>query len=208
MIKKATDFFGKLILFDLQKIKVNAWIGGGCLRDFFSGVEISEINDIDVYTDSEKNLRRIISYCQRNGGVIQYQNNNVVEIQFKLFVLELHKFYYTDPQQCVDVADTTISSAFISNVYTDLGDDLMFYSLPSFFMDLSARQIVFHYIWNPVFCLTRLQKFIIKGFTADYKQMETLNAMLFTLHIQQAGEIKPDPIETKTDTNETTTNED
>ncbi len=195
MIEKANEFFGNYILFDLRRFGINAWIGGGCLRDFFSGIEPSNINDIDMYTDSEKNMRRIVSFILKNGGIINMQNKVVVEFTYKYMIIELHKFYFTDPQICVDRADNTVSSAFISNVYTELDEGLMLYHHKDFFMDLAAKRIVFLYIWNPLFAMSRLQKLAQRGYSASFEQLTILVDLLDQLYKKKSEESVPEKTE-------------
>ena len=171
MKKHVIKFFSNLILNDLKEENIFAWLGGGCLRDFFSGEPLNEINDIDIYVTNETDLARLIEFFSDRGGVITFETDTIIEIPYRNFIFELHKFYYPSPEIMVTTTDTTISSAFIDIYGT-------FVSHEDFFIDLAARRIVFTYLYHFDLTLSRVQKLIKKGFTMDNVQINKLGYKL------------------------------
>lgn len=171
MIKHVLKFFANLILDDLKDENLFAWIGGGCLRDFFAGEPLTAINDIDIYVTNESDLQRLIDFFIDRGGEMIFETDTVIEIAYRNFIFELHKFYYPSPEVMTTTTDTTISSAFIDIYGT-------FVHHENFFVDLAARRIVFTYLYHLDLTLSRVQKLNKKGYTMDNVQIGKLGNKL------------------------------
>ena len=171
MIKHVLKFFANLILDDLKEEQIFAWIGGGCLRDFFSGEPLTAINDVDIYVTNEQDLQRLLNFFIERGGNMVFETDTVIEVVYRNFIFELHKFYYASPEIMTTTTDTTISSAFIDIYGT-------FVHHPNFFVDLAARRIVFTYLYHLDLTLSRVQKLNKKGYTMDNVQIGKLGNKL------------------------------
>ena len=138
------------------------WIAGGFLRDFFTDDEVS---DIDLFFSNEGSLEtlfKIIKSCYPN-AIVTFQNDKVfkivVEAKNRKIKLDLIKYYFADPVQCIEAFDFTIAMLAVDitgNVYYDERAPF----------DIAKKRLVVNNIRYPISTLQRFYKFVKRGYVA------------------------------------------
>jgi len=180
---KRTDecrsFYSNLILFELSDLK--CWVAGGAIRAFYAK---EPINDIDLYFTSKTNRKAAERYLLgKDDAKIVFENKNVTKIFYNNRIFDFCKKYYKTPKNCIKSFDFTVVQAAvdITNSYVD----------DCFFIDLCARKLRLATVPAPFSSLSRLQKYIRKGYSMDKKDLVGLTKTLQKIQINEnTGEAK------------------
>jgi hypothetical protein len=149
------NYFRSLILNELHENNISCWIAGGCLRDYFSLGYISK--DVDLFFSNEEEISKINTYLLEKKAKKLFENDNVMKFSYKNRIFDIVKKTFPSPKDCIKEFDFTVSC-----VAVDLEE---VYYHESFFIDLAKKSIVINKITYPLSTLSRLQRYIKKGFT-------------------------------------------
>lgn len=149
--KQAITFFRNLILDRLPSI---CWVGGGCVRDFFSIGYMS--SDIDVYFPNEEELLKAREWLEDNQIDIKFENEKIVMFYMNNQKFEFVKVYFDSPMATIQEFDFTVCCCAVSK------EDVFIHE--TFFMDLAKRRLVINKLPFPLSTLQRLQKYFKKGY--------------------------------------------
>lgn len=173
-LENCVKFFSKLILNELKDVCIT-WVGGGCVRDYFSVGKLT--SDIDLYftcvEDFEKckkylleqtivNIEReedgktIIERYPKPKAVKGYENDNVLKLKYKGRDYDLVKKYFPSAADTIKQFDFTVCCGAV-----DLGN---VYTHETFFIDLAKRQLMINELPFPLSTMWRMQKYIQKGY--------------------------------------------
>ena len=173
-LENCVKFFGKTILNELKDVCIT-WVGGGCVRDYFSVGKLT--SDIDLYFTCVEDFEKCKKYLleqttvrverEEEGKIIiekypkpkatkGFENDNVLKVKYKGRDYDLVKKYFTNASACIDEFDFTVCCAAVdlSNVYTH----------DTFFIDLAKRQLMINKLPFPLSTMWRMQKYIQKGY--------------------------------------------
>lgn len=169
------DFFNKMILTELTPV-CKCWIAGGCVRDYFSIGRIS--SDIDFYFPTDEEFEKCKQYllhqdfveveeAQDDGSVQKvkkekplatflFENENVIKLKYKGRKVDIIKKLFSSPQETIDAFDFTVCCAAV--------DGVKIYHHETFFIDLAKRQLMINQLPFPLSTLSRLQRYVQKGY--------------------------------------------
>lgn len=153
-IENCIKYFNKLILNELKTLEIEAWVAGGAVRDYFSEGFLT--SDIDLYFSTLKNFEKCKTFFIRTDGKIVFENDKVIKFKWKDKKIDLVKTVFNNPQHSIDSFDFTVCCAAVDN-------DNLYYN-PTFFIDLSKKQLMINKLDYPISTLWRLQKYNLKGF--------------------------------------------
>ncbi len=166
-MKQCIDYFNQLIL---GKLPVKAAIAGGALRDFFLDNAINNKIDIDLYVDSQDKIDSLTSFFNRNAR-LQYETNYASRYVFDNLKVDLiHNVVYDDLEDIINSFDFTVCCCAVDNTRV-VHHPLFFDHLKDRMIVLNDNEKALKYMKNDVSILSRLQKYIGKGFFADKKTL-------------------------------------
>lgn len=154
--------------FDME----NIWVAGGCLREYFQGNVNFEGTDIDFFGTDEKFMKEFYRHVvTQYNSVKQYENEFAwhaeVTINNIVYDLDFIKIYFSDQQQCIDSFDYTINQFSMSQN--------KFLCKPEAWFDLEFNRLVrTGKLEEPTLVLSRLQKFIRKGYHMDGSDIQKI----------------------------------
>jgi len=167
----AIDYFRDMILNDLGESY--CWVSGGAVRDFFLYGGVLKETDIDIFFHDQNNYDIAKNYFEetcRNGGVYElvYENDNARRYKHKdtEYQFELIKRFYPDPKRTINSFDFTVCCCAI--------DRSGIYYHETYFIDLAGKNIVLHNVQSSPGTLSRIQKYIEKGFRINNDQIVNL----------------------------------
>jgi len=162
-LEDCVEFFKELIL---DRIPAKFWVAGGALRDYFSS-GVQNIADVDLFFPSEMEFDVVLEWFIENGGKLVSKTTSAISIQYEGYKYDLvRKVFHDDPVETIDNFDFTVCCC-ACNV-----DSLYYHE--TFFIDLSRRRLEINTLEYPLSTLTRLQKYIIKGFRIDKANLTKL----------------------------------
>lgn len=173
-LQNAVNFFNNLILNELTNI--NCWVAGGCVRDYFSIGRIS--SDIDIYFPNEEEFNKCKNYLMNQDYIeveevqddtsvkmvkkekplatLLFENENVIKVKYKGRKYDIIKKYFDNPTDTINAFDFTVCCGAIdrANVFTH----------ETFFIDLAKRQLMINKLPFPLSTLSRMQRYVQKGY--------------------------------------------
>lgn len=158
--KTLLDFCNELILDELNKNDIAAYVGGGIIRDYFLLKDIDNCPDYDIWFIDEDSKNIAIDYF---GSVSEKITTNKYGFiyYYKGKIFDVHTKYYGDPFYIFGTMIDTIGCA--------MTDGQQLYTHLTFYEDLCLRKIN---IFNPYFnnldlLLLRISKLSKYGFHLD-----------------------------------------
>lgn len=195
----AVAYFKRLILDELYSFGINAWIGGGAVRDYFLYNKIT--SDIDLYFPNQEHYDAAKEWIINNaipfsnspaseyyqiekekGIVVRANLKNSLKIKYKNIDLDLVKMFRSNEIETIKSFDMTICAAAVSNEGVFMAND--------FLLDLASKQIHFQSLHNPFSTLVRLQKYIKKGFSVSYNELHKLAYEIKTIPIAEINPVE------------------
>lgn len=202
------NYFKNLFLDDLssvQRFQYDCWIAGGAIREFFLNGYVSQQSDIDVYfrneaayniakawfTDPNMNMPPIENaqnadtmrkFLNRPIGIIDYENENALRINYKNQKIDLVKRFTAGPERTIMGFDMSVAMAAVDceNFYSDI----------SYFPDLIERKIVIKSLHHPLSTMQRVFKYIDKGFKINRYEILKLAKAIKTVPINEINPIE------------------
>ena len=173
-LENCIKYFSKQILDELKEVCIT-WVGGGCVRDYFSVGKLT--SDIDLYftceedylkckkyfveqnfvtVSKEEDGKTIVTKFPKQKAKIIFENDNVTKIIYKGRPYDLVRKYFPSASETIKEFDFTVCCAAVDihNVYTH----------ETFFIDLAKRQLMINKLPFPLSTMWRMQKYIQKGY--------------------------------------------
>ncbi len=164
-------YFNNLILGELRKNGINAWIAGGVLRDYFSDKPLK--SDCDIFFPSLTEFNKAKNHFMSNGGKVIWESENGMKVTYKGNTFDLVKIFKPNPLETISRFDFTIS------MFATDGKDV-YYGNNSL-KDLQDRKLVINTIVNPLSTLKRVLKHYKKGYTMSAEETKKLYTSLNNL---------------------------
>lgn len=173
-LENCVKFFNKLILDEIGEVCI-AWVGGGCVRDYFSVGKLT--SDIDLYFTCEEDYlkakkylveqtivkvtkeedgKTIVSKFPKPKAKVIFENDNVTKVIYKGRMFDLVRKYFPDAEATIKAFDFTVCCAAVTNKKVFTHD--------TFFIDLAKRQLMINELPFPLSTMWRMQKYIQKGY--------------------------------------------
>lgn len=172
-------YFNNLILGELRKQRINAWVAGGVLRDYF--LEKPLKSDCDIFFPNATEFNKAKDYFLSKGGRIVWESDNGMKVTYRGNTFDLIKIFTPNPMATISRFDFTISM-----LATD-GKDLYYGN--NTLKDLQDRKLVINTIVNPLSTLKRVLKHYKKGFTMSAEETKKLYQALNSLPYDEADDL-------------------
>jgi hypothetical protein len=172
-------YFNNLILGELRKNGINAWIAGGVLRDYFSDKPLK--SDCDIFFPSLSEFDKAKSYLLSKGGKVVWESENGMKVTYKGNTFDLIKIFRPNPLDTISRFDFTIS------MFATDGKDV-YYGNNSL-KDLGDRKLVINTVTNPLSSLKRVLKHYRKGFTMSADETKKLYEALNNLPYDESDDL-------------------
>lgn len=160
----------------------NFWIAGGALRDFFLYGEVKEETDVDLYFPNQqqfnyafKRLRDVEKY------EVKYGNENVVRLERGSDKVDLVKIFWVSPKECLLKFDFVCSMCAIR--------PYEIYNHESYFIDLVRKRISINCISDTKAILTRIDKYIDKGFTISKSEIAKVEKYIKSHSVKKSAKV-------------------
>jgi hypothetical protein len=173
-LENCVKYFSKQILDELKEVCIT-WVGGGCVRDYFSVGKLT--SDIDLYFSCEEDYikckkylteqttitlskeedgKTIVTKFPKPKAKVIFENDNVTKVIYKGRPYDLVRKWFTSASETIKEFDFTVCCAAVDihNVYVH----------ETFFIDLAKRQLMINKLPFPLSTMWRMQKYIQKGF--------------------------------------------
>lgn len=173
-IDNCVKYFSRVILDELKDVAMT-WVGGGCVRDYFSVGKLT--SDIDLYFNCEEDYLKIKKYLvettvriitveedgkttvnkfPKKKAKVIFENDNVTKVVYNGRYFDLVRKYFPSPETTITEFDFTVCCAAVDlhKVYTH----------DTFFIDLAKRQLMINKLPFPLSTMWRMQKYIQKGY--------------------------------------------
>jgi hypothetical protein len=171
--------FNNLILGELRKNRINAWIAGGVLRDYFSDKPLK--SDCDIFFPSLSDFDKAKNYFMYNGGKVIWESENGIKVTYKGNTFDLVKIFRPNPLETISRFDFTISMFATDGMDVYYGNNSL--------KDLQDRKLVINTIVNPLSTLKRVLKHYKKGFTMSAYETKKLYASLNSLPYDETDDL-------------------
>jgi len=172
-------YFNNLILGELRRNGINAWIAGGILRDYFSDMPMK--SDCDIYFPNVEEFNKAKNHLLSNGGKIIWESENGMKVTYKGNTFDLVKIFRPNPMTTIARFDFTIA------MFATDGRDL--YYGDNSLKDLQDRKLVINNIITPLSSLRRVLKHYKKGFTMSAEETKKLYMMLKKLPYDDSDDL-------------------
>jgi len=172
-------YFNNLILGELRKNGINAWIAGGVLRDYFSDKPLK--SDCDVFFPSLSEFNKAKNHFISNGGKVIWESENGMKVTYKGNTFDLIKIFRPNPLETISRFDFTISMFATDGMDVYYGNNSL--------KDLQDRKLVINTIINPLSTLKRVLKHYKKGFTMSADETKKLYASLNSLPYDETDDL-------------------
>jgi hypothetical protein len=172
-------YFNNLILGELRKNGIDAWVAGGVLRDYFSDKPLK--SDCDIFFPNVDEFNKAKNYFMSNGAKVIWESENGMKVTFKGNTFDLVKIFRPNPLETIKRFDFTIS------MFATDGKDV-FYGNNSL-KDLQDRKLVINNIINPLSTLKRVLKHYKKGFTMSAEETKKLYSSLNNLPYDETDDL-------------------
>jgi hypothetical protein len=200
-LDNCVKFFSKIILNELSEVCMT-WIGGGCVRDYFSVGKLT--SDIDLYFPDEAEFNKckeylmkatmrtvkeniddeeVIKEVPKPKAVKLFENDTVLKVKYNNRLYDVIKRYFPSPDLTITEFDFTVCCAAV--------DRRQIYTHNTFFIDLAKRQLMINKLPFPLSTLWRMQKYIQKGYYMCSGEMLKLAKAIGSLQVNtEEGESK------------------
>jgi hypothetical protein len=152
--ENAIKRFGSIILNELKEEKINCWIAGGSLRDYFMGIPVN--TDYDLFFPNEEEYNNAIKLFNILNAKCVWESDNGAKYEHGAKTFDLIKKFFPSPQACIDEFDFTICMFAV--------DSEKVYHGETSFIDLAKRQLMVNKITYPGSTLSRAFRYHKKGF--------------------------------------------
>lgn len=174
--KKATALlqcFNFIILDELNKYGIEAWVAGGSIRAFFESELKSKI-DIDVFfPDTDRYVEAIAKFCHLP-KLRETKNSTTYKFKGRPIDFVGPPYIFSSPTETIQNFDFTVCAA-----ATD-GEKLYVHDM--FFEDLKNRHLRVVKLKDnleDIVVMRRLQKYIHKGYIADDETLQAIIEFVF-----------------------------
>ena len=172
-------YFNNLILGELKKNGINAWIAGGVLRDYFSGKPLK--SDCDIFFPNIEEFNKAKNYFISNRGKVIWESENGMKVVYKGNTFDLIKIFTPNPMATIGRFDFTIS------MFATDGNDI-YYGNNSL-KNLQDKKLVINGITNPLSTLKRVLKHYRMGFTMSADETKKLYTSLNNLPYDETNDL-------------------
>lgn len=159
-ITNCISFFNSLILDDLRHVP--CWIAGGSVIDYFTNAGVIK-NDVDVFFSISTYLYIALETLKEKGAVQTFENNRVINLDYKNHKIQLIKLYFTSPEDCIKSFDFTCCMAAVSREGFCRHDN--------FFDHNTRKKLFFNTLTYPLRTLYRVQKYASYGYKMSRTQL-------------------------------------
>lgn len=163
-ITNAVERYGKIILNELKDAKINCWLAGGALRDYFAGIPVN--TDYDLFFPSELEYEKAVVYFKAKEAKTIWESANGMKVEYNGKKFDLIKKYFENPQNTIDAFDFTVSMFAVDT-------DKVYYG-ESTFIDLAKRQLMINKITYPASTMSRAFRYYKKGFLMCQGEMKKI----------------------------------
>lgn len=172
-------YFNNLILGELRKQGIDAWVAGGVLRDYFLDKPLK--SDCDIFFPNSTEFNKAKNYLLSKGAKVVWESENGMKVTYKGNTFDLVKIFMPNPMATISRFDFTISM-----LATD-GKDLYYGN--NTLKDLQERKLVLNAIVNPLSTLKRVLKHYKKGFTMSAEETKKLYQALNSLPYDETDDL-------------------
>lgn len=172
-------YFNNLILGELRKNGINAWIAGGVLRDYFSDKPLK--SDCDIFFPSLSEFDKAKSYLMSKGAKVIWESENGMKVTYKGNTFDLVKIFMPNPMATIGRFDFTISMFATDGREVYYGNNSL--------KDLQDRKLIINTIVNPLSTLKRVLKHYKKGFTMSAEETKKLYSSLNSLPYDETDDL-------------------
>lgn len=176
--ERCISFFRYIVLDYL--IDCDCWVAGGAVRDFFAGRKVSSDVDIFFRNRDAYEFAKARMTSDKELPIIFSSEQTLVTVRNKHKIQLVGSHFFDSPAMTISEFDFTVCSAAV--------DAERVYMHETFLMDLAGRHLVINKLTYPLSTLQRLQKYILKGFTACNGTFLDLARALQTVDLQNASE--------------------
>jgi hypothetical protein len=162
--ENAIKRYSEIILNELKEAKIDCWIAGGALRDYFMGVPIK--TDYDLFFPNEKEFDKAVKYFKKKKCEVVWESDNGMKVKYKGKKYDLVKKWFKNPQTTIDAFDFTASMFAVDRERIYVGDTT--------FIDLSKRQLMINKITYPASTMSRAFRYYKKGFWMCQGEMKKI----------------------------------
>lgn len=158
VVKAASDYFEKMI-FEPLGIRENAWIAGGCLREWLQEKRIAKGCDVDVWCRNEAEVERIKKAAKTAKWVLtaelptslNYKTNKGQWVQI------IRGHYFDGPVETIAAFDFTVCAFALTH-------DDAFWMHQSSLLDMAMMRLMVIDLQFPQSTLRRTYKYAEKGY--------------------------------------------
>lgn len=172
-------YFNNLILGELRRQGIDAWVAGGVLRDYFLQKPLK--SDCDIFFPNATEFEKAKNYLLSKGAKIIWESENGMKVTYRGNTYDLVKIFTPNPMATISRFDFTISM-----LATD-GKDLYYGN--NTLKDLQDRKLVLNTIVNPLSTLKRVLKHYKKGFTMSAEETKKLYGALNTMPYDETDDL-------------------
>ncbi len=151
-----------------QLFAVPMCVAGGAPRDYFAGERVR--SDFDLFFSKIDQLSNAQNQLEKIGAELIFENDNVYKYKHEGMIIDVIKRKFENVNDMLDHFDFTVSTVAVTPIKVT--------HHPTFFMDLAKRALVTHALPEPLSTLSRVQKYIKKGFTMCTGGMLSLSKAL------------------------------
>jgi len=174
-----TLYFNNIILGELKKNGITAWIAGGALRDFYTDKPAK--SDYDVYFPSQSDFDKAKKYFTSNGGDITWESEHGMKVEYKDKVFDLVKIFSKNPLDTISKFDLTISQIATDGADVYFGKDTLNH--------LQHRNLIINNVASPYNTLKRVLKHYRKGFTMSIEEQKKLYDLLHKMPFDESDDL-------------------
>lgn len=164
-VNRCRIYFDELILKELENYQL--WIAGGAIRSWFTNERRS---DVDLFFPNDKEREKVLNHMKGLDSEVVFENENVTKIKYKKQVFDICKPTFGSPQETIKDFDFTVSMFACNRQSFWCGEES--------FMDLASRRLCINKAPFPMSSLSRMQKYIRKGYWMCSEEMVNLTAIL------------------------------
>lgn len=156
---QAGAYFKKHIFEPLGIITGNAWVAGGCVREWVIRKKVRPGTDIDVWTTGPEEVARIKAAAKKAGWEELHSDDRSDNYRSKLgkWVQVIKAFHFVDWVDTLERFDFTVCAFAVNH-------SGHFFHHRDAFVDLAARRLAIIRLTFPVSSIVRAVKYVGKGF--------------------------------------------
>lgn len=145
----------------LDELEIRYIIAGGCIRDYFTGTKIS---DIDIFTTNKEQALKILDKFSELNATIILNNDQVTKLVYNGVEYDIIKLHFPDTETLIKDFDFTVCQFAIDHTHT-------FYYTEEAFVDLTKRQLMVYDLHYPEASMLRVRKYLDKGFKICHEEL-------------------------------------